>query len=131
VVPGLASRAATAAREEPEVDFEIEDVHALDLSDAYERIMGSIDFSRLGDHRVEMDDTPIALYQEDLIDRLHRAGAGRLRLQDAFEGHGRTQRIGLFLATLELVRLRRVEVLQPELDSPIELSLLEGEPDPR
>ncbi|MHC5001953.1 MAG: segregation and condensation protein A [Planctomycetota bacterium] len=108
-----------------EIELELEDVHILDLAEAYERIMGSIDFSRLGDHRVEMDDTPLALHQEDLLDRLQRSIEGRLTLQDAFEGHNRPQRIGLFLATLELVRQRRVEVCQPDIDSPIELALLD------
>ena len=61
-----------------EVSLELEDLHIMDLADAYEHIMASIDFSRLGDHVVEMDDTPVALHQEDLLDRLHRAEDGRL-----------------------------------------------------
>jgi segregation and condensation protein A len=105
------------------VDLELEDVHVMDLAEAYERIMTSIDFTRIGDHVVEMDDTPIALHQEDLLDRLRRHEAGRLRLQEAFEGLGRGQRIGLFLATLELVKLDRVTVVQDDIDAPIELVL--------
>jgi chromatin segregation and condensation protein Rec8/ScpA/Scc1 (kleisin family) len=93
----------------------------LDLSQGYQRIAGPIDFSRLGDHRVEIDDTPTALFQEDLLDRLQHAPGGRLSLQEVFHGHGRTQRIGLFLAALELVRLRQVSVEQPDIDGPIEL----------
>ena len=85
--------------------------------------MSAIDFDRLGDHHVEIDDTPIELYEEDLLDRLHRREDRRLTLQQAFEGHTRGQRIGMFLATLELVRLRRVTVIQPEIESPIELLL--------
>lgn len=104
-------------------ELELDDVHALDLSDAYQRIMAAIDFGRLGDHRVEMDDTPLALYQADLLDRLDRSRANRLSLTDAFSGHNRVQRIGLFLATLELVRLRRITVAQSDLEGPIELQL--------
>ena len=111
--------------DEAPFEIELEDAHVLDLSEAYERIMESIDFGRLGDHRVEIDDTPIALHQEDLLDRLNRSAQRRLTLQDAFEGAHSGQRIGLFMATLELVRLRRVTVTQPEIESPIELVLNE------
>jgi segregation and condensation protein A len=106
------------------VELELEDVHAIDLGDAYERIMASIDFARLGDHVVEIDDTPIALHQEDLLDRLHRAPEHALRLQDAFEGQTRGQRIGLFLATLELTRVRRISVVQDDIDADIQLVLI-------
>ncbi|MCI0363099.1 MAG: segregation/condensation protein A [Phycisphaerales bacterium] len=109
-------------QDEP-LELELDDAHLFDLSQAYERIMSSIDFAKLGDHKVEIDDTPIALHQEDLLDRLTRSGEHRLTLQEAFEGANPGQRIGLFLATLELVRLRRVTVVQPEIDSPIELVL--------
>lgn len=124
------SKAARADRSEIEIhaepiEIELEDVHIFDLSEAYERIMASIDFGRLGDHKVEIDDTPIALHQEDLLDRLARSSSRKLTLQEAFEGASIGQRIGLFLATLELVRLRRVTVVQPEIDSPIQLVLNE------
>ena len=76
-----------------------------------------------------MDDTPIELHQEDLMDRLARAGTGRLTLHDVFEGRPGPQRIGLFLATLELTRLRRVRVLQDDIDSEIELILCEPTPE--
>lgn len=105
------------------VELELDDVHVLDLSDAYDRIVSSIDFTRLGEHRVEIDDTPIALHQEDLLDRLERTDGHRMTLQEAFEGADVGRRIGLFLATLELVRLRRVVVVQDDIDSPIELVL--------
>jgi segregation and condensation protein A len=107
------------------IELELDDAHVLDLSEAYERIMASIDIGRLGDHRVEIDDTPIALHQEDLLDRLARSPEHKLTLQEAFEGASAGQRIGLFLATLELVRLRRVTVVQPDIDSPIELVMNE------
>ena len=41
---------------------------------------------------VEVDDTPIELYAEDLIDRIGRSGRGQLSLLDAFEG---SDRIGM------------------------------------
>ena len=113
-------------REQREIDLELEleDVHVLDISQAYERICSTIDFTRMGDHRVQIDDTPIALHQEDLLDRLTRSPEHSLRLQDVFEGYSTGQRVGLFLATLELTRLRRVRVRQDDLESPIEVSLV-------
>jgi len=108
-----------------EIEIEIEDAHVFDLSEAYERIIASIDLGKLGDHMVEMDETPIALHQEDLLDRLNRSHERRLTLQEAFQGGNTGKRIGLFLATLELVRLRRVTVVQPEIESDIVLVLNE------
>ncbi|HWB19427.1 MAG TPA: segregation/condensation protein A [Phycisphaerales bacterium] len=106
------------------IELELEDVHILDLAEAFERIMATIDFTRLGDHLVEMDDTPIALHQEDLLDRLTRSPENRLTLQETFGGRTSSQRIGLFLATLELVRLRRVIVRQDEITAPVLLELI-------
>ncbi|UCD74010.1 MAG: segregation/condensation protein A [Phycisphaerales bacterium] len=108
-------------------ELEIEDVHVFDLSDAYERIMASIDLDKLGDHLVELDDTPVALYQTDLLDRLSRAADHRMTLQEAFADSGQTQRIGLFLAALELVRLRRITAVQEDIDADIELAMIEDD----
>jgi chromatin segregation and condensation protein Rec8/ScpA/Scc1 (kleisin family) len=59
------------------------------------------------------------------MDRLTRSAERRLTLQEAFEGANSGARIGLFLATLELVRLRRVTVNQDAIESDIELVLNE------
>jgi segregation and condensation protein A len=109
--------------DEFDADLELEDVHVLDLAEAYERCIGSVDLSRLGDHIVEMDDTPIALHQEDLMDRLRRSSGGKLLLQDAFKGQSVGQRVGMFLATLELTRTRKIRVQQDEIDSEIVIVL--------
>ena len=61
-----------------------------------------------------MDETPAAVYQARLMERLQRAG-GELTLQEAFAEVDRMERLGLFLAMLELVRLRRISVSQEEL----------------
>lgn len=111
--------------EHDDFDLELEDVHILDLQDAYQRIVTSIDFSRLGDQTIELDDTPIELYEEDLLDRLRRTADRSMTLQTAFEGHNVSQRIGMFLATLELVRLRKVAVRQDDPFSEITLDLLD------
>ncbi len=106
-------------------ELELEDANVFDLYEVYERIIASIDFARLGDHRIEMDDTPAADYQEQLLEKLRRAEGGRLSLQTIFEGHARVHRIGLFLATLELVRLRKILVRQEDLLSEIGVELEE------
>ncbi|RLS96383.1 MAG: hypothetical protein DWI10_02095 [Planctomycetota bacterium] len=104
-------------------DFELEDLHLGDLYAAFERIAASIDITRIGDHMVEYDDTPISLHQDDLVDRLTRSGNHRLFLGTVFEGRTHSERIGLFLALLELVRQGRIHVAQDELDDPIEVTL--------
>jgi len=115
-----------AAREaaEEEGGLEIEDAHVLDLFEAFRRIIAAVDLDRIGDHRVEMDETPIALHQADLLDRLERAPQRRLTLQEAFAGRTRMEMIGLFLATLELARSQRVAIRQEHLDGPVELEFL-------
>ncbi len=116
--------------EEPEAGppvLELEDAHVYDLYESYDRIIATIDFDKFGDHHVELDDTPAALYQEDLLDRLGRAEGRRLTLQETFEGCPRVQRLGLFLAALELVRLRTIRVSQEDLLASIMVELREDE----
>jgi segregation and condensation protein A len=108
-----------------EEDFELEDLHLGDLYAAFEKIATSIDLTKIGDHMVEYDDTPISLHQEDLVDRLGRAAAHRLTLGSVFEGRSHSERIGLFLALLELVRQGRVRVRQDDLDDAIDVTLAE------
>ncbi len=91
------------------VELDLEDAHIFDLVESYEHIMASIDFRRFGDHLVEIDHTPIAVHQEDLLERLKQSPGGQLLLVvEIFEGHDRGQRLGLFLAMLELVRLLNI-----------------------
>jgi segregation and condensation protein A len=94
-----------------EESIEIEDAHILDLVEAFERIIAAVDLTRLGDHRVEYDDTPISLHQADIVDRLGRAT--------------RREMIGLFLALLELARNQQVEIRQDDPDASVEIALRE------
>ena len=105
-----------------DAELDLEDVHAMDLAEAYERIASTIDFSSLGDHVVTIDDTPVALHQADLIDRLERRGGQPVNLLEVFAGCDASRRVGLFLASLELVRQRRLDV-QQEGGGPIVLTL--------
>jgi len=109
--------------DEPEREIELDDLHMLDLIEAYERIVAGIDLSRVGDHRVEYDDTPISLHQADLVDRLERAPEKRMTLQDVFTGKSRGEAIGLFLAMLELAREQKVGIRQDKINGTIEIEL--------
>ena len=113
---------ATEEEDEESPALELDDVHAGDLFAAFERIMAAIDPTRIGEHAVEYDDTPISLHQEDLLDRINHAPDFRLTLQDAFEARSRGAMIGLFLAVLELARQRKVLVRQED-DGVIQLEL--------
>ena len=116
--------------EEPEREYDVEDVHLMDLIEAYERIIAGIDLTRVGEHRVEYDDTPISLHQTDLVDRLDRAPEKRLSLQDVFKGRTRGEAIGLFLAMLELAREQRIGIKQDKINGTIEIELELGKPAP-
>tara|TARA_B100002051_G_C16705837_1_gene623747 strand:- start:379 stop:1269 length:891 start_codon:yes stop_codon:yes gene_type:complete len=109
-------------RSQADSGLDLEDVHVMDLAEAYERIASAINFDAMGDHRVAMDDTPIALHQADLVDQLTRRGGEALTLQDIFAGRHASHRVGLFLATLELIRTRKVDFLQED-EGPIRLTL--------
>ena len=114
-----AKAGADAAEPPPELD--LEDIDVLDLCEAFTRIMASIGSSS-GQHEVTRDDTPIGLHAEDIVDRLQREGD--MPLQQMFQGRPqRSEMIGLFLATLELVRNRRVRAYQDDPGSEIMLTL--------
>jgi len=111
-------------------DVDIEDLELVDLLSAFARVIDSVDMSRVGEHHVVVDDTPIELHAADLMDRLTReakawaertaAGEGEaegvregeVEFSRLFAGRSRGEMIGLFLAMLELVRQRRVGVRQ-------------------
>jgi segregation and condensation protein A len=98
-------------------DLELEDLSLMDLVEAFGQIAASVNFERLGDHQVTYDDTPIELHAEDILDRLRREcppGARGMALSSLFIGRKKGEMIGLFLATLELVRRRAVRVRQEE-----------------
>jgi segregation and condensation protein A len=114
---------------------DVDDLLLQDLVEAFHKIAESVNFERLGDHQITDDDTPIELHAEDLLALLRGAGAGleaaepgaaggspasdiapgaprTLTLQSIFRGRTRPEMIGLFLATLELVRRREIFVRQ-------------------
>ncbi len=104
--------------------LELDDLHLMDLVESWERIAQAIDFDQLGaSHLVSVDDAPIALYQEDLLDRLERRKGMPVVLQETFAGKTAAQRVGLFLAVLELVKTSRVNCAQEGWGEPITIEL--------
>ncbi|MEM9348333.1 MAG: segregation/condensation protein A [Planctomycetota bacterium] len=95
-----------------EVSIDLEDVNVYDLCEAFGRILETV--GHVGDHAVTYDDTPISMHAEDIHDRLRTdAPVAGMTLQEIFEGRSnKSEMIGLFLATLELVRQRLVVVVQ-------------------
>lgn len=96
--------------DEPEVD--IEQLSVWDLLEAFGSIVEATSGVRFDVSHIK-DDTPIDLYQIEILHRLQTEGA--TSFERIFEG--RTRRIvmiGLFLAILELVREKLVGVEQQE-----------------
>lgn len=107
------------ADEEPElVELDLDDVSVQDLCDAFARMLESVGRGP-AQHEVTYDDTPISVHAEDILDRLDREGP--LTLESMMEGRrSRDEMIGVFLATLELIRQRQVRVAQ-EPGQPIQV----------
>jgi len=93
---------------EPEVDME--QVSIWDLLEAFDFVCKAI--GTVGDiSRIE-DDTPIDLYQIDILHRLQTEGP--MTFERIFESRtSRVVMVGLFLAMLELIREKLIWVEQP------------------
>lgn len=101
-------------------DLDLDDLNLIDLAEAFKRICETVNFERLGEHKVKYDDTPIELHATDVLDRLRRFETGEefildaeakkrpLELVDLFRGRSRSEVVGLFLAVLQLLRRRQV-----------------------
>ena len=115
-----------APADEPDAT-DLDDLDLMDLVRAFEGICASVNFESLGDHQVSYDDTPIELHAADIIDRLKRRdgvdGHGRIPLVEIFRGRSRSEMIGLFVATLELVRRRELLVAQNDRTGAITIAL--------
>lgn len=135
IAPAATDRAALREAVQRRADsIEIEDLGLYDIISAYEGVLERVDFDLLGAHHVVYeDDIPIEEHAADLVDRLAGFGAPT-PLQDFFRGRTRGQVVGLFVATLELVRRHRVRIDQRAQDGAFVLSLLpesdvDAEPD--
>jgi segregation and condensation protein A len=106
-------------------DRELEDVQVWDLFDAFTRLLESIGAAETT-HQVIYDDTPVHVHAEDLLERL--AAEGPIRFESVFApATSRTERIGMFLAVLELCRQNRILAVQGDNFGQIQLEL---HPDP-
>jgi segregation and condensation protein A len=107
---------------EPELD--IEQVTIWDLLEAFDTVCKAI--GTVGDIRHIKDDTPIDLYQIEILHRLQTEGP--MTFERIFEYRtNRVVMIGLFLALLELVRAKLIWAEQPA-PSTIYLRSLTEEP---
>jgi segregation and condensation protein A len=111
-------------QQEPELD--LDQVSIWTLLEAFDSILKAT--GNLGnDYKHIKDDTPIDLYQIELLHRLQTEGP--MTLQRTFEGRGnRLALIGLFLAMLELMRNHLIWAEQPQTGGPIYLKPLTSEP---
>ncbi len=108
-------------REAGRTPLDIDDINLFTLIDAFNAIMASVGHSAFG-HDVVYDDTPISLHQADILDRLMRDGPQTL--QAMFTGRkSRSEMIGLFLAMLELIRMKKIIIEQIDADNPIGLRI--------
>ncbi len=107
-------------------EIELDHVELWDLVDAFSRLLEQTG-RKSTVHRIEVDDTPIALHADDIVDALER-NASSMPFADVFSGRGRSEMIGLFLALLELVRQARVRAVQDGPGRPIYLFLLVNDP---
>jgi segregation and condensation protein A len=98
--------ARIAADEDVDPPLDLDEVQVWDLLSAFNRIMGEIG-TRVRQHEVVDDDTPIELHAADIEDRLQRDGKLTLR-QLLFSRRSRSEMIGAFLALLELIRQKRI-----------------------
>jgi segregation and condensation protein A len=99
-----------AHADDDEAELDLEDAQVWDLLDAFSRLMAAVG-ADAATHEVIYDDTPIELHEADILDRLHRDGA--MSFRRIFEGRrDRGEILGLFLALLELIRVRRVLATQ-------------------
>ena len=105
---------------------ELENLQIWDLFDAFRRLMEATGAGLRG-HEVIQDDTPIDLYATDILDLAQQSEC--LLFEDIFAGRrNQSEMLGLFLALLELIRMRLVRVEQEKTAGPIYIFALTQEP---
>ena len=110
----------------PPDEYELENLEIWDLFDAFRGLLEQIG-KTAPTHQVGVDDTPLALHADDILDSIQRAGNAQ-PFAEIFAGRGKAEAIGLFLALLELIRQRRVRVSQDQPADPILIHLLDARP---
>lgn len=107
----------------PSDEVSLEELDVWDLFDAFNRLLVQTG-QREGVHHVGIDDTPIALHIEDILDSI-QGGEGSQQFEKIFAGRDKAEMIGLFLALLELIRQGRVRASQDRPFGTIYLHLLD------
>ncbi len=108
-----------------EPELELDEINIWTLLEAFDEIMQATGRLHSFDHI--KDDTPIDLYQIEILHRLQTEGP--MTLQQVFQDRGnRLVLVGLLLAMLELIRDRLIWAEQPEQTGPIYLRSLTDEP---
>lgn len=118
---------APVAEVDEDASVEIDDLDLIDLVEAFAKIIETVDMSRVGEHTVKDDETPIEIHAEDIMDRLGRDGEDLvaptvdgsqgptvrgLSLRRMFVGRTKPEAVGLFLAMLELMKQQRLVAWQ-------------------
>lgn len=106
--------------EVPELDEKpLEEIEIWDLFSAFSKLLKEIGASST---EIVSDQLPVEAYIKRILERLSRGG--KVAFGDLFEGApDRSVMVGMFVALLELVRLRRIRVLQREEFCEIALEL--------
>ncbi len=90
--------------------LDLRDVGVWDLLEAFDKLMAATLAGKY-QHEIIYDDTPIDLYETDIMDRLTTEGS--MSFADIFRGRvNKSEIIGLFLALLELIRQKLVRAEQ-------------------
>jgi len=109
----------------PEPELDLDQVSIWTLLEAFDGIMKATGHTGFSNHI--KDDTPIDLYQIEVLHRLQSEGP--MTMGKIFEGRKtRIEMIGLFLGMLELIRNRLIWAEQPAPDGPILIKPLTDEP---
>jgi segregation and condensation protein A len=117
--PRVPARPQGEADEPPPID--LDEVQIWDLLSAFGRLMKEVGIRGPSVHEVTYDDTPIDLHAADIEDRLTREG--KLTLRALVVGRKtRSEMIGVFLALLELIRQKKILVVQGDGDADMEIT---------
>ena len=113
--------------EKAQPDLDLRDVAIWDLLEAFDKLMAA---TLAGDyqHEVLYDDTPIDIYEDEIVERLKTQGS--LSFTDVFRGRTtKGEIIGLFLALLELIRQRLIRAEQSKTTEEIYIFPVTAEPE--
>jgi segregation and condensation protein A len=106
--------------------LDMDEVQIWDLLEAFSRLMKDIGGRLQKVHEVVYDETPIDLHAADIEDRLKHNKT--LTLQALMAGRtSKSEMIGVFLALLELVREKRITVMQNQSSDELEISIASEE----